>query len=303
MRASRIFTLFTILLTFGAAACLPAPGFTPAPGADFLNTVVAQTVSGAQTQSAVPGVLPSADSVTTSIVPGAPNPTASETPTLFLAGTIRIINPLISVSVATNCRSGPGRVYDYVGALLVGKTAEVMARDPAGNYWLIRNPENGGSLCWIWGQYATLSGDVSVLPIFTPPPTPTPTFTPLPTFTSTPAPTFDVSYSSLEFCGGSWWLDVRVKNTGTIPLKSLNIAIEDRETGTMLADLSDGFTDIDGCMTTTTRDVIAPGETYLFSTPSFSYKPKGNDLRVSLVLCSETGQRGLCAARNFNVSP
>jgi len=290
-----------ILLMVGMAACLPASAPTPA-AVDSLNTVVAKTAIGAQTQSAVPGALPSTGLLTSS-TPAAPIPTASETLDTLPAVTIRPVNPLISVSVATNCRSGPGRAYDYIGALLVGKTAEVMARDPAGNYWLIRNPEDGGSLCWIWGQYATLSGDISVLPVFTPPPTPSPTFTPLPTFTSTPAPTFDVSYSSLEFCGGSWWLDLRVKNTGTIPLKSLNITIEDRETGTTLADLSDGFTDIDGCMTTTTRDVIAPGETYLFSTPSFSYKPKGNDLRMSLVLCSETGQRGLCAARNFTVTP
>jgi hypothetical protein len=33
-----------------------------------------------------------------------------------------------------------------------------------------------GRDCWLWGRYAQVSGDVSQIPVFTPPPTPTPSF-------------------------------------------------------------------------------------------------------------------------------
>ena len=41
------------------------------------------------------------------------------------------------------------------------------------NYWIVNNPDRPGE-CWLWGQYASVSGDTSSLPVRTPPPTPTP---------------------------------------------------------------------------------------------------------------------------------
>jgi hypothetical protein len=79
----------------------------------------------------------------------------------------------------TNCRLGPGQVYDIVGGLLVGETGNVVGRYLDGNYWIINNPDGGGE-CWLWGYYATLEGPLDNLPYYTPPPTPTPTLTPTP---------------------------------------------------------------------------------------------------------------------------
>ena len=67
-----------------------------------------------------------------------PHPDRDCTPTPVFTSTPGI--PLISVTVATNCRVGPGKVYDRVGALLVGQVAEVVGRNLNGNYWYIRNP-------------------------------------------------------------------------------------------------------------------------------------------------------------------
>jgi len=92
---------------------------------------------------------------------------------------------MVTVSVDTNCRTGPGVVYDRVGGLLVGEQAVVVGKYSAGNYWIINNPDSSGT-CWLWGQYATVTGNTAGLPEYTPPPTPTPTITPTPTFTSTP---------------------------------------------------------------------------------------------------------------------
>jgi hypothetical protein len=99
---------------------------------------------------------------------------------------------LISVSVDTNCRIGPGRVYDWLGFLAVGEEVEIVARDPSGYFWYIKNPTADG-FCWVAGDYASIVGETQPLPVYTPMPTPTftPTLTPTPTSypTYTPTPT------------------------------------------------------------------------------------------------------------------
>jgi hypothetical protein len=292
------------LLCIGILACaLPAIS-TPAP-ADFglLETAIVQTVIGAQTQSAVPGPSLAADALPSAFLSETPTatPTVTETATPFYTFTPPI--PLISVSVATNCRSGPGKVYDYRGALLVGKTVEVFGRDPSGNYWFIRDPDGEGDFCWVWGKYATISGNVSNLPLHTPPPTPTASPTPLPSFTPTPAPAFKLSLASMDSCSGSWWVDLRVKNTGAVAFKSYDITIKDKGSDTTLTDLSDGFRDVDGCLSSSVVEAIEPGDTYLLSTPAFPHNLADHELRLVLTLCSGTGQKGICETVKLDFSP
>ncbi len=103
----------------------------------------------------------------------------SLTPTLTLSPTITLtltpMTPKVSVSVDTNCRKGPGTLYDYIGALLVGETGTVLGKSSDGLYWIIQNPDAPGT-CWLWGNYASIVGDTTMLPVYTPPPTPTPSF-------------------------------------------------------------------------------------------------------------------------------
>ena len=98
---------------------------------------------------------------------------------------------MVSVSVNTNCRTGPGRSYDYRGALLVGETEEIVALSTVPNYWYITNPDQPGEFCYLWGEYAIVVGDTQALPEFTPLPSPTPTNTPTPS--NTPTPTYTPS--------------------------------------------------------------------------------------------------------------
>ncbi len=100
-------------------------------------------------------------------------PTLTLMPTITLTPTLEVT--MVSVSVDTNCRTGPGKVYDYIGALLVGEHAEVVGQSMDGIYWIIKNPDQNGE-CWLWGQYATIIGQTTNIKKFTPPPTPTPTF-------------------------------------------------------------------------------------------------------------------------------
>ena len=107
------------------------------------------------TLTSLPTITPS--SVATPTASLAPTPTASLTPT----GTTSS-GPKISVSVGTNCRTGPGKVYDFIGELKVGENAEVVGKNTSYNYWVIKNPDANGN-CWLWGEYATVIGDTSNL--------------------------------------------------------------------------------------------------------------------------------------------
>jgi hypothetical protein len=282
-----------------------------APDTGAISTSAAQTVIAGLTQN-VPQATATATLEATSTVtftpePPSVTPTETLTPTQTLTATLVFtptpLVPMISVSVPTNCRNGPGKVYEMVGALLIGESAVVFGRDPTNNYWYIRNPDSENDFCWVWGNYATLTGPVSFLPIFTPPPTPTATLTPLPTFTSTPFPAFRSDYASLDTCSGSWWVEIKLKNRGSIPLKSVNISVKDNVTGVVVVNLADGFTNLDGCLTKSTKDTLGRGDTYLLSAPAFNYNPTGNDLKVVITLCSDTGQKGTCATNKFDIKP
>jgi hypothetical protein len=84
----------------------------------------------------------------------------------------------VSVSMDTNCRTGPGEPFSSIGSLMIGETAEVVGRSPNWDFWIIKNPDDPGT-CWLWAQHATVIGDTSKLPIIQPPATPTPTPKPI----------------------------------------------------------------------------------------------------------------------------
>lgn len=79
--------------------------------------------------------------------------------------------PMVSVSQNTNCRAGPAVAYDHRYDMLIGKTAEVVGRSADGEYWVINRPDGRGQ-CWLWDEYATVTGDTSKIPVMTPPPPP-----------------------------------------------------------------------------------------------------------------------------------
>jgi hypothetical protein len=276
---------------------------------ETISTSAAQTVIAGFTQSALIAVLsPTVQESTPTLTPEPPTnipsltPTPTQTWTAIPLFTSTPLVPQISVSVPTNCRRGPGKVYQMEGALLVGEVAQVYGRDPTSGYWYIRNPDSGSEYCWVWGEYATLTGNTAFLPVYTPPPTPTPTFTPIPTNTPTPSPDFAASYSSLDTCVG-WWVEIKLQNTGSFPFKSMGITIKDTVTDIVLANYVDGFTDINGCLTSNSRDTLGVGKTYVVSAPAFNYDPSGHKIRATIILCSDVGQSGICVTKTINFTP
>lgn len=295
----RTFLSLTLLLIASLACTIPSISFSDT---GTVSTAVAQTVSVRLTQN-IPQGLPSSEAPTTftptvTLVPL--DTTATLTPTLTLSPQPIFTNtpvvPLMSVSVPTNCRSGPGKVYDLQGALLVGETAEVYGRDPTNQYWFIRNPDSGADFCWAWGEYATISGSTALLPVLTPPPSPTPTMTP------TPSPSFELDYSHMDSCSG-WWMDIAVINTGPQSFKSVTFEIQDEVTKVELIANSDVFTNLDGCLKTTTTDTLNSGGSLVISSPKFNYNPVGHDMRALITFCTEDGQKGACVTKKINFKP
>jgi hypothetical protein len=264
----------------------------PAPTEDInsLGTAVMATMVSAATQTAL-AVIP-VDMVDTATT--MPTFTPMFTPTVTLTPspvfTPTAVVPLVSVSVATNCRVGPGKVYDRVGALMVGEVAEVVGRNEAGNYWYIRNPRQSNGLCWLWGEYATVTGNFASLPVYTPPPTPT------------PMAAFQASYDGLESCTG-WWVDIEVANTGGIAFESMSLTIGDTTSDVVMTAYVDEFTDLDGCFDSSSRESLNPGSTRTVSAPAFTYDPRGHRLRAILTLCSRDGLNGTCVTREIAFTP
>ena len=286
-------TLLSVTVLLILSQACTSPGISP-PDSNSVNTAIAQTIVVGLTQSAtsfVPTAIVESPTLPFTSTPELPTltPTATLSPTPVFSATPVV--PQIRVSVPTNCRVGPGRVYDRVGALLLGEVAEVVGRNPESNYWLIRNPRSDG-FCWLWGEYATLTGNLSVLPVYTPPPTPTPT------------PNFAALYRGIDVCTGrGWWVDIELKNTGGVSFRSISLTVRDTITNAVVSMYADSFTDLSGCLSSSTRDALPSGATRIVSSPAFTYNTLGHRLRATITLCSNLGQSGTCVTQVIHFTP
>ena len=293
---NRVKIQISIFLLLLSLACV-LPRFNT-PDTNAISTAAAETVLAGLTQNASPTIEFPTATPTFTITSEPPTitltPTETATPSPIPTSTSFVT--LISVSVPTNCRIGPGRVYPRQGALLVGETAEVFGRNPTNEYWYIRNPDKPNEYCWVWGEYATLTGPFMSLPVFTPPPTPTATFT------ATPSPSFELKATGMDSCGG-WWAEVEVKNTGTFVFKSMEYTVLDTVTDVEKTLITNGFTNKDGCSSTIIKDAIAPGDSFVVSSALFDTNLQGHKLRVDVTLCTELNQKGVCVSKRINFTP
>lgn len=153
----------TTLALLLAACTLPDMSATEEPSPeDIAMTIIAQTKTA------------EAAAFTSTPLP----PTSTATPDSTATPSVTTV----SVSVATNCRTGPDVAFPLVLVFQPGATAEVVGKYQAPNYWIIKTPTN--DTCWLWGEYATTQGDTSALPEMAAPPAP---IVEVPTATATEA--------------------------------------------------------------------------------------------------------------------
>jgi hypothetical protein len=142
-------------------------------------TITAQAAilqQGAQQPVNPSNVTPTAANVnpTAQANPNLPSSTSTNTPAPVSAAATNTPvqgGPVtVQVTVETNCRSGPGLNFPSVYSLSVSQVAEVIGKNTFNNYWIIKIP-GSNSTCWLWGKYATVSGNTAALVEFA---TPTP---------------------------------------------------------------------------------------------------------------------------------
>jgi uncharacterized protein YraI len=87
-------------------------------------------------------------------------PTVTSTPSVFLAS---------AKDQPVNCRFGPGTSYAIVGALVIGRQAEIIGRNTDSSWWYVRNPSDPSTSCWLSAEFVQTVGNVEALPVVTPP--------------------------------------------------------------------------------------------------------------------------------------
>lgn len=295
-KSLQLVSLLGIVIFLSSACFFPvrnAVQLDPAAQTVAAQTVVAAvvqtqlaelTINAPTPQQTAPATLPEAPTLS-------PEPTSTLTLTLTPEPSLTPTpqKPIIIVSKNTNCRTGNAKNYDYVGALLTGEQAEIIARD-SGNYWYVRLPS--GTSCWLWGEYGTITGETSQLPVFTPPPSPT------------PSPDFAFSYKSMGVGPGYQCFMVDVKNTGSLTWESFTLNFHDLTHGDTASSTGNAFIAYDQwCASTESRPNLMPGETGTASVKTtLAHNPAGDTLEFKLKLCSMDGLTATCQTKTISMT-
>jgi hypothetical protein len=89
-----------------------------------------------------------------------PTITATPTPRVFLAS---------PKDQPVNCRFGPAISYAVIGALVLGRQAEIIGRNTDSTWWYVRNPSDPSTSCWLSAEFVQTVGDVQSLPVVSSP--------------------------------------------------------------------------------------------------------------------------------------
>lgn len=276
-QSSQLQVPYGLLPTIGLAAVATTCSGFPEPPQDpgglsatalegTVEVLVEETMS-ALAATATPSVAPTTAPTATT----APTETATPAPVL------------IGVSANTNCRTGPSAGYDYRGTMLVGETTIAHARSTVENYLYIANPDRPGEYCWLWDEYATVEGELSILPIYTPLPSPI------------PVPAITMGFDHILDCGSSLAV-FRVHNTGRYTFMTANRHIVDLDTGKELYESTidrhpfapNGHTCPPGH-----ENELYPDQVAYIHVPLKS-APAGHTARATLLVCTEDYIRGDC---------
>jgi hypothetical protein len=190
----------------------------------------------------------------------------------------------MSVSEDTNCRSGPGVEYLFQGVLRAGDLAEVIGRSPDPGYWYVSGAELPKEGCWLWGEFATVNGEVEALPVLTPAPSPTPQVG------------FDLFLKGFVSCRSTSYVVFAVKNVGGRRFWTGYVEVQDLATRETLYEDRERFPFAD-----TVEPVcppghgneLYPGETRYIHAP-LSVVRSGSTAFGIITLCTADHQGGTC---------
>jgi hypothetical protein len=289
--AALILNACNLPVSGGAVSASPSPASDQAIFTAAAQTLVVQFTQNAATQSAGEVEPPPSSTPEPEVLAPTETPTLAVTDTPAFTSTPEL--PMISASVATNCRRGPSKLYEPpVGVLNVNQTVQVFGRNDAGTWWYIQNPGKTDQYCWVWGDTTTVTGNTAGLSIVTPPPLP-----PTPTFTSTPGANFSASYETVHACGGTPTAIFEIDNNGGL-LDSLTLKIEDVTAGTTLYGPTNSNAPFMGGPSECPPggDSLPAGKT-LYVGGAIGAGGSGHTARATIKLCTDDDLDGACATK------
>ncbi len=198
--------------------------------------------------------------------------TPSSTPSPTLTQTSTPL-PQVHISENTNCRYGPAEVFDLIFTFLAGDIADLVGKDQEELYWYVQHQEQEDINCWLWGKYATPEGKTTGLPVFTPPPTPTPVVD------------FAIAYKET----GSGSVVVNIKNTGDLTLESWVATFKDKVTAESVTNSSSQFG---------SSAKIPVGKANIITSAAFSASPVGHKIKATIKICTDDSQQGICVTKS-----
>ena len=146
------FWIVAITALIGMSSCnLPASQTTATP-APTLTPLLDTPTSSISTLTPVPSE--------TQVAFEPPTLAPTSTPDVFLAS---------PRDQPVNCRFGPGTSYVVIGALILGRQAEIIGRNQDFTWWYVRNPTDPSTSCWLSAGFVDVVGDVQSLPVVNPP--------------------------------------------------------------------------------------------------------------------------------------
>lgn len=246
------------------------------------------------TQTTEPPALPPTATFTLTAAPteipptDTPAPTATETPTPEPSATATPVVITAKVGRESNCRIGPGGMYDLVVTYQAGQMLEVVARDLGGGYVFVKNPEKPEDQCYLLANNVTISGDIAALPQFTPRPSPT------------AAPYFNVSFRKFEACKGVDFAMFNIENVGSIAFRSGYIRLTDPKADKSVEQAVNAFDLMTGCIVAQNIAPLDPGAAGYIHTPPMPWS-RGNKLQVVVMLCTDKDLKGTCVTRTLEV--
>lgn len=269
----RLMCAISVLLMASMACNI---GTTTATSTPIPTTVVGEDVPTA-TDTALPTETPTLE----------PTVEPTETPNLEPSATPTVGMPIAEVIKDVNCRVGPSGAYDLVVALKAGDTVEVVARDLGGGFVFVQVPDQPDQRCWVLQTSLTVTGDVTPLPAFTPPASPT------------IAPSFTVKYKNTDSCKGDVYVRFIITNTGGANFRSAYLRVTNLRSGEVAEHSLNAFDLMTGCIIAQNIAPLNAGATGYLQSPEFKKSPKGQKMRAVFQLCTEQFLKGSCATQSL----
>ncbi|MCE9647230.1 MAG: hypothetical protein K8S20_14635 [Chloroflexi bacterium] len=263
----KIFCLLTSVMLVLSACNLPANIVTSGPEQPATSTEATVELPDTQT----------------------PTETATETPVPEPSDTATPEPPLAKVGRETNCRVGPGGLYDLVATYQAGQLVEVVAKDLGGGYWFVKNPEKPEEQCYLLANNITITGDTSTLPQFTPLPSPL------------APPFFNVSFKKFEKCNGRDYAVFIVENTGSVPFRSFYVRVTGKKNEKSVDQVLNAFDLRVKCTLIKIINPLNSGETGYVNSPQFEWQVTQNKLVAVIMLCTEKDLKGSCVTQSLDV--